>query len=66
MCVQYLLLLDEFQCVFAICLPLSEGSGLGLNHAEVPQRQVSAVVGLFVAVYFDGHSPLRQKLHKVL
>lgn len=46
--------------------PLSEGSGLGLNYSEVPQSQVSAVVGLFVSVHFYGHGPLPQKLHKVI
>lgn len=52
-------------CV-CVTLPLSEGSSLGLDHAEVPQRQVPAVVGLFVAENLNCHGPLGQKLHKVL
>lgn len=46
--------------------PLSEGSGLGLDHSQIPECQVPAVVGLFVAIHSNSHRPLSQKLHKVL
>lgn len=46
--------------------PLSEGPSLGLNHSEVPQSQVPAMVRLFVAVHFDSHRALSQEVHKVL
>lgn len=45
--------------------PLSEGSGLGLDHSQVPQCQIPAMVSLFVTVHFDGHRPLSQKFHKI-
>lgn len=47
-------------------IPFSEGPGLGLNHSQVPQRQVPAMVGLLVAVHFNGHRPLGQKFHELL
>lgn len=37
-----------------VTAPFSQGSGLSLNHSEVPQCQVPARVGLLVAVHFDG------------
>lgn len=41
-----------------VTAPFSQGPRLGLNHSEVPQRQVPAGVGLLVAIHFDGDRAL--------
>lgn len=57
--------LHDRVCV-CVTAPFSEGSGLGLNHSQVPQCQVPAMVGLLVTVHFNSHCAIGQKFHKLL